>query len=92
MFFFIFSVKYFNEKTSIAFIRTRHGPHRIVSSCIPLVKQVDKHKVSLRIIYVGATLKMCYEFVIKYQRKALWKYFDDLKTKKKKSEICESTF
>lgn len=33
--------KYCNEKTRIAIIRTRHGPHRLVASALPFITKVS---------------------------------------------------
>ena len=61
---YFFSAKYCNELTRIAIIRVRHGPHQLVSSILPLITSIGKYKVTLRTLYVGATLKNCYKRII----------------------------
>nr|CAD7573923.1 unnamed protein product [Timema californicum] len=58
-----FIAKYCNEKTRVAFVRARHGPHRLLASCLPLVNRIENHQVMLRILYTGATLRQCYKFI-----------------------------
>uniref|UniRef100_A0A1B6C652 Uncharacterized protein n=1 Tax=Clastoptera arizonana TaxID=38151 RepID=A0A1B6C652_9HEMI len=57
------SAKYCNEVTRTALIRLRHGPHRLLSSILPLVNEIGYQKVQVKTLYVGATLKQCYKFL-----------------------------
>ncbi|XP_046402272.1 ribonuclease P/MRP protein subunit POP5 [Ischnura elegans] len=66
-----FSAKYFNEPTKMAIIRVRHGPHRFILSSLPFVNEIDRHKVVINTLYVGATLLHCNKFLQKYQRRKL---------------------
>lgn len=62
-------VIYFNAKTHLFIIRTLHGPHRFMTSILPLLTQVDDHMVRFRTLYVGATVQQCQKFVVKYQQR-----------------------
>ncbi|KAI5717328.1 hypothetical protein M8J77_003903 [Diaphorina citri] len=64
-------VKYLNPKTRIAFIRVPFGPHKLLTSVLPLIKKVDKLPVKLSILYVSATISQCFKFVRDYQRRHL---------------------
>ncbi|KAF5279189.1 hypothetical protein FQR65_LT03436 [Abscondita terminalis] len=64
-----FNAKYFNEKTRIAIIRSRHGPHKLITSSLPFIKDLDKKCVRLDTIYMSATLKHCFKFILNYQRR-----------------------
>lgn len=64
-------VIYCNELTRIIIIRVRHGPHRLISSILPLLKKIKNIDCSLKIIYVGATLQHCYKAILKHQKKVL---------------------
>ena len=64
MFSFFFAVSYCNDKTGIALVRARHGPHKIVMSTVPLVTKVGDKKASLRTLYTGATLLKCKQFIM----------------------------
>jgi ribonuclease P/MRP protein subunit POP5 len=44
-------------------VRARHGAHRLVASCLPLLQQVEKQNVVVRTLYTGATLRQCYKFI-----------------------------
>ncbi|XP_071451156.1 ribonuclease P/MRP protein subunit POP5 [Hetaerina americana] len=66
-----FSAKYCNELTRMAIIRVRHGPHKFITSTLPLVKEIDQEKVVIHTLYVGATLLHCNKFLQKYQRRKL---------------------
>ncbi|XP_055629064.1 uncharacterized protein LOC129770341 [Toxorhynchites rutilus septentrionalis] len=61
-------VIYFNEKTRLCIIQTRHGPHRFVTSILPLLTVADTESVRYRILYVGATLQQCQKFIVRYQQ------------------------
>uniref|UniRef100_A0A1Y1LCT6 Ribonuclease P/MRP protein subunit POP5 n=1 Tax=Photinus pyralis TaxID=7054 RepID=A0A1Y1LCT6_PHOPY len=37
-----FVAKYFNEKTRIAIVRSRHGPHKLITTVLPFVTEIDK--------------------------------------------------
>ncbi|XP_075221229.1 POP5 ribonuclease P/MRP subunit isoform X2 [Lycorma delicatula] len=63
-----FSVKYCNKETKIGIIRCRHGPHKLIASIIPFIKQIDNNQVQLNTLYTGATLHQCYKFI-----KIMWK-------------------
>nr|CAD7423077.1 unnamed protein product [Timema monikensis] len=71
-----FIAKYCNEKTRVAFVRARHGPHRLLASCLPLITYIENHQVMLRILYTGATMRQCYKFIqqtamsVKLERRA----------------------
>ncbi|XP_008486522.1 ribonuclease P/MRP protein subunit POP5 isoform X1 [Diaphorina citri] len=67
----IIAVKYLNPKTRIAFIRVPFGPHKLLTSVLPLIKKVDKLPVKLSILYVSATISQCFKFVRDYQRRHL---------------------
>nr|CAD7414385.1 unnamed protein product [Timema poppensis] len=82
-----FIAKYCNEKTRVAFVRARHGPHRLLASCLPLVNRIENHQVMLRILYTGATLRQCYKFIQKYQRSQLQRFWATLKTDKQRKEM-----
>lgn len=37
-----FGVKYFSEKHKLVIVRVSHGPHRFLSSILPLLKKVSE--------------------------------------------------
>jgi RNase P/RNase MRP subunit POP5 len=55
--------KYCNKWTRVAVVRVRHGAHRLVASCLPLLQHVEKQSVIVRTLYIGATLQQCYRFI-----------------------------
>ena len=63
IFLLIVLAKYCNEWTRVAVVRVRHGAHRLVASCLPLLQQVDQHTVTVTTLYTGATLRQCYKFI-----------------------------
>lgn len=66
-----FTAKYCNEKTRIAIVRVRHGPHRLLGSTLPLVNIIEKKNVILTTLYTGATIRQCFRFLMKYQKMKL---------------------
>nr|CAD7392833.1 unnamed protein product [Timema cristinae] len=82
-----FIAKYCNEKTRVAFVRARHGPHRLLASCLPLITYIENHQVMLRILYTGATMRQCYKFIQKYQRSQLQRFWANLKTDKQRKAM-----
>ncbi|XP_031833915.1 POP5 ribonuclease P/MRP subunit [Nomia melanderi] len=75
-----FSAKYCNEHTRIALVKTRHGPHRFLLKSLPLINDIAGRFVSVKILYVGATLKHCFLFIKKYQQTKLEQVWSTLKT------------
>jgi RNase P/RNase MRP subunit POP5 len=63
IFFVTVLAKYCNEWTRVAVVRVRHGAHRLVASCLPLLQQVEQHTVTVTTLYTGATLRQCYKFI-----------------------------
>nr|CAG4642150.1 EOG090X0GYO [Eurycercus lamellatus] len=64
-------VKYCNEHTRIAVIRTRHGPHRLVGSSLPFLSSIGKRKVQIHSIHFGATMVKSFKFLQKYHKEKL---------------------
>ncbi|XP_072943811.1 ribonuclease P/MRP protein subunit POP5 [Epargyreus clarus] len=75
-----FLTKYCNERTRIAILRSRHGPHKFVTSALPFITKIGNLDVSLRTLHVGATLKHSFMFIQKYQRAYLDSMWSKLKT------------
>lgn len=75
-----FLTKYCNENTRIAIIRSRHGPHRFVTSSLPFITKIGTLDVKLNTLHVGATLKHSFKFILKHQRAYLDSMWSKLKT------------
>ncbi|XP_047527992.1 ribonuclease P/MRP protein subunit POP5 [Vanessa atalanta] len=75
-----FLTKYCNENTRIAIIRSRHGPHRFVTSSLPFITRIGKLEVSLKTLHVGATLKHSFKFIQNHQRLYLENMWSKLRT------------
>lgn len=58
-----FLAKYCNIHTKIALVKTRHGPHKFLLKAIPIINDIAGRLVSVKILYVGATLKHCFLFI-----------------------------
>ncbi|XP_035793956.1 uncharacterized protein LOC118467512 [Anopheles albimanus] len=63
------NVIYFNAKTHLCIIQSRHGAHRFITSILPLLTLADKEAARYRTLYVGATLQQCHKYIIKYQQR-----------------------
>ncbi|KAF2885318.1 hypothetical protein ILUMI_20850 [Ignelater luminosus] len=85
-----FIAKYINEKTRIALIKARHGPHKLVGSCLPCVNVMDNKKVNLTTLYTGATMRHCFKFVLNHQQKKVNEVCATLKTYEEKEAIKEA--
>ncbi|KAK9497040.1 hypothetical protein O3M35_012830 [Rhynocoris fuscipes] len=66
-----FSASYCNEITKIAILRVRHGPHKFVTSVLPVINNIGDVPVIINTLYVGATLHQCYKFILSHQKKSL---------------------
>uniref|UniRef100_A0A2A4KBI6 Ribonuclease P/MRP protein subunit POP5 n=1 Tax=Heliothis virescens TaxID=7102 RepID=A0A2A4KBI6_HELVI len=82
-----FLTKYCNENTRIAIIRSRHGPHRFVTSTLPFVTKIGKLDVRLNTLHVGATLKHSFKFIQKHQRAYLDRMWSKLKTVEEREKL-----
>lgn len=85
-----FTAKYCNEKTRIAIIRIRHGPHKLVTSSLPFITSVDKNDVAIRTLYTGATIRQCYKFLLVYQQRKYDAFCVELKTDEEKRVAREA--
>ncbi|KAF4525005.1 hypothetical protein B566_EDAN012112 [Ephemera danica] len=84
------STKYCNPHTRVAYMRVRHGPHKLVTSSLPLVNRVHKTTVTLKLLYTGASLRHCNKFLEKYQKTQLQKLWPKLKTEEDKNFMREA--
>lgn len=82
-----FLTKYCNENTRIAIIRSRHGPHKFVTSSIPFITKIGKLDVRLNTLHVGATLKNSFQFIQKHQRTYLDTMWSKLKTDEERKNL-----
>lgn len=49
-------------------IRCSHGPHRFLTSILPLQTAAGKKELAtFRILYVGATIRQCKKHIVKHQ-------------------------
>jgi len=69
----VFLGSYCNEDTSIAIIRARCGPHKLIASVLPLVTQIDETDVTVRNLFTGASLIHCYKAITMFQRDQILK-------------------
>ena len=81
------TAKYCNKWTRIAMIRVRHGSHRLVTSCLPLISDLEKHAVTVNILFIGATLQQCYSHILSHQKKTLEKLWAGLETDELRSAM-----
>lgn len=82
-----FLTKYCNENTRIAIIRSRHGPHKFVTSSVPFITKIGKLDVRLNTLHVGATLKNSFQFIQKHQRAYLDTMWSKLKTDEERKNL-----
>lgn len=82
-----FLTKYCNEHTRIAIIRSRHGPHRYVTSTLPFITKIGNLDVRLNTLHVGATLKHSFRFIQRHQRAYLDRMWSQLKTDEERKNL-----
>ncbi|KAJ8681216.1 hypothetical protein QAD02_017003 [Eretmocerus hayati] len=82
-----FSAKYCNAHTKIALIKCRHGPHTFILNAIPNINDLGGKSVSLKIIYVGATMKHCFIFIKNFQRRKLELMWQKLKNDQEREKL-----
>ncbi|XP_044271116.1 ribonuclease P/MRP protein subunit POP5 [Tribolium madens] len=82
-----FVLRYCNEKTRIAIMRCRHGPHKLVASSLPILRTVGNNEVYVNTLYIGATMKHCFNFILRYQQKKFDEFCVGLKTQEEKEEL-----
>lgn len=85
-----FTAKYCNEKTRIAIIRIRHGPHKLVASVLPCVNSVDNKQVTVNSLYTGATLRQCHKFLVNYQQRKFDQFCVGLRSDEEKIAMKEA--
>lgn len=82
-----FLTKYCNENTRIAIIRSRHGPHRYVTSALPFITKIGNLDIRLNTLHVGATLKHSFRFIQRHQRAYLDRMWSQLKTNQERIDL-----
>lgn len=85
-----FRAKYCNEKTRIAVVRVRHGPHKLVASCLPCINTIDSKKVTLDTLYTGATLRHCFKFILNHQQKKVDEFCATITSEEERNIIKKS--
>ncbi|XP_055382670.1 ribonuclease P/MRP protein subunit POP5 [Condylostylus longicornis] len=85
-----FRIKYCNDETRIVIIRCRHGPHRFVTSILPLMLVFGNHRAKFSILYIGATIMQCNKFIIKYQRNYLNQVVSEIKSAKERQDFIDN--
>ncbi|XP_050075873.1 ribonuclease P/MRP protein subunit POP5 [Anopheles maculipalpis] len=80
-------VVYFNDKTHLCIIQSRHGPHRFITSILPLITTAGTQMARYRILYVGATVKQCQKFIIKYQQRYINKTIGNYRGEMQKQQL-----
>ncbi|XP_034192767.1 POP5 ribonuclease P/MRP subunit [Osmia lignaria lignaria] len=85
-----FNAKYCNARTKIALVKTRHGPHKFLLKSIPVINDIAGRLVSIKILYVGATLRHCFLFIKKYQQQKLEQIWYTLKTDMERKKMEET--
>lgn len=82
-----FKANYTNEFTRIGIVRCRQGPHNLVTSVIPFITEINSHKVRVNILYVGACLKKCFNFVKLHQERKCDEFCARLVSKEEKESF-----
>lgn len=79
--------KYCNPATKIGIIRCRRGPHELLASAIPYVRFVGQHRAFISTLYMGATMRHCFKFILDYQQTKLEEYCMTVKSEEEKKEL-----
>jgi ribonuclease P/MRP protein subunit POP5 len=101
-----FGVKYFNEKHKLVIVRVSHGPHRFLSSILPLLTtvshlttfkaiansslQAGKELARYRILYIGATIRQCKKHIVKHQNEFLRQTVGNFKDETERKDVLEN--
>lgn len=86
-----FVAKYCNRSTKVAIVRVRHGPHRLVTSCLPLIDAIDGKSAHLDTLYTGATIRQCFKFILRHQQAKVDRFCAGLKTVEEKVAFKEAS-
>ncbi|CAB3360202.1 Hypothetical predicted protein [Cloeon dipterum] len=85
-----FLAKYCSKMTQIAYVRVRHGPHKLVTSAVPLVTQLEGVLVSLRTIYTGGSVMQCNKFLRDFHIKQLEDALPLVKDEEQRKKVQEA--
>ncbi len=80
---------YANPDTGLCVVQARHGPHRLVASCLPFLTRIQNERVVPRLIYTGATIRCCYLRMEKFQRAELERLLAEVKTRQRVEDSSE---
>ncbi|XP_014240234.1 ribonuclease P/MRP protein subunit POP5 [Cimex lectularius] len=82
-----FSASYCNELTNVVILRVKHGPHKYITTTLPLITKIGKDIAKLRIIHVGATLRHSYMNIVRHQKTKLDRILKQAKTEEEKEAL-----
>lgn len=82
-----FVAKYCNAYTRIAIVRCKHGPHQLVGSAMPYVKYIGQYRCRMTTLFIGSTVRKCFDFIKNYQQRKFEKYCLTLKTDEEKAQL-----
>lgn len=83
------NVKLFYDKHKLAIVRVSHGPHRFLSSILPLIKKAGKELAQLRILYIGATIRQCKKFLLGYSNNILRKIIGEFNCEAERKDFVQ---
>ncbi|CAO1416887.1 unnamed protein product [Diamesa serratosioi] len=84
------SVKYCDPDSKLLILRVSHGPHRFLTSILPLLTVAGKESVVYRILYIGATIRQCKKHIIKHQHQFIGKTLGAINTHEDKEEFLKN--
>jgi len=64
-------VKYFNPTTNMCIVRCNRDHHNIVWAALSFIGVIAKHSVSIHVLHVGGTVKLCQKAAIAYDREVM---------------------
>ncbi|CAO1408993.1 unnamed protein product [Diamesa tonsa] len=83
------SVKYCDSDSKLLIIRVSHGPHRFLTSILPLLTVAGKESVVYQILYIGATIRQCKKHIIKHQHQFIGRTLGTMKSQHDKAEFLK---
>ncbi|CRK97799.1 CLUMA_CG011178, isoform A [Clunio marinus] len=86
------AVKYFNEKHKLVIVRLSHGPHKFLSSILPLSTKAGKELAKFQILYIGATIRQCKKYIVKHQNEFIRQTIGAFKDDSERKEFLDNIY
>ncbi|EDO44532.1 predicted protein [Nematostella vectensis] len=80
-------VKYLNPVTNILFLQCLRDYQQILQTSLTFVKSINNRACMFKTLYIGGTIRSCQKFLVKHNRKELFRALKKCSTQAEKEKV-----